>query len=186
MKKISTTLAFLGAALAAVGTANAANSGTLNFTGALTNTSCEVSSGGGGGADNIPIDMGRISFADIDHRPGSSLGTAKDIDLVVTCQQPAAENTVHMSFRPDRMDDNDAYLLPTTGAAKGVGIGLIRRENDNFLNPQDVTDTVDGVLQPSGTGSSGTLALRAVFVKNGAATVPGGAISTVPFVLTYN
>ncbi|MGY2196818.1 fimbrial protein [Pseudomonas gingeri] len=185
MKKISLTLALLGVALGVTGSALAANGGTLNFTGALTNTSCDVSSGGGS-ADNIPVDLGRVSFADIGNRTESRLGTAKDIDLLVTCLQPAAENSVHMSFRPAQVDQNDPYLLTTAGAAKGVGIGLIRRDNDNFLNIQDPTDTIDGILQPSGSGSSGTLSLRAVFVKNGVATVPGAATGTVPFVLTYN
>jgi len=185
MKKISMTLALLAATLGAITTAQAANSGTLNFTGALTNTSCEVSSGGGS-ADNIPVDLGRVSFADIGNRTDSRLGTAKNIDLVVTCLQPAAENTVHMSFRPSQTDTNDPYLLTTAGAAKGVGIGLVRRDSDTFLNIQDPTDTIDGVLEASGTGSRGELALRAVFVKNGVPTVPGAATGTVPFVLTYN
>lgn len=133
MKKISVMLALLGSALGVMGSAHAANGGTLNFTGALTNTSCEVSSGGGS-ADNIPVDLGRVSFADIGNRTESRLGTAKDIDLLVTCLQPAAESTVHMSFRPAQVDPGDPYLLPTAGAAKGVGIGLVRRDSDNFLN----------------------------------------------------
>ncbi|KPA93042.1 MULTISPECIES: fimbrial protein [Pseudomonas] len=185
MKKISVMLVLLGSALGVAGSAHAANGGTLNFTGALTNTSCEVSSGGGS-ADNIPVDLGRVSFADIGNRTESRLGTAKDIDLLVTCLQPAAESTVHMSFRPAQVDQGDPYLLPTSGAARGVGIGLVRRDNDNFLNIQDPTDTIDGILQPSGSGSSGTLSLRALFVKNGVSTVPGAATGTVPFVLTYN
>ncbi|MEF9671605.1 type 1 fimbrial protein [Pseudomonas sp. PCH446] len=120
MKKISMTLALLAATLGAVTTTQAANNGTLNFTGALTNTSCEVSSGGGS-ADNIPVDLGRVSFADIGNRTDARLGTAKDIDLVVTCLQPAAENTVHMSFRPSQTDTNDPYLLTTAGAPRASG-----------------------------------------------------------------
>lgn len=184
MKKISITLALLAAAgIGAMNAAHAANGGTLNFTGALTNTSCDVSSSGGS-ADNIPVDLGRVSFADIGNRSEGRLGTAKDIDLVVTCLQPAAENTVHMSFRPSQVDD-DPYLLKTAGAAQGVGIGLLPRDADTFLNIQDPDDSIDGILEPNGTGSRGTLELRAVFVKNGVATVPGAATGTLPFVLTY-
>ncbi len=64
MKKISVMLVLLGSALGVTSSVHAANGGTLNFTGALTNTSCDVSSGGGS-ADNIPVDLGRVSFADI-------------------------------------------------------------------------------------------------------------------------
>lgn len=78
--------------------------------GTLSNTSCEVSSGGGS-ADNIPVDLGRVSVADIGNRTEPRVGTAKDIDLFVICSQPAAENSVHMSPWLSQVDADD-FLLP--------------------------------------------------------------------------
>ncbi|WP_221217386.1 hypothetical protein [Streptomyces sp. 840.1] len=76
------------AALVVTPSAEAADGGTLNFTGALANASCDVASGGGS-ADNIPVDLGRVSFADIGSRTEARLGAGKNIDLVVTCPEPA-------------------------------------------------------------------------------------------------
>ena len=185
MKKISMALALLAATQGAVTTAYAANGGTVNFTGALTRTSCEVSSGGGT-ADNIPVDLGRVSFADIGRRTESKLQTAKDIILLVSCLEAAAEQFMEMSFQPLLTDVDDPYLLATSGAAQGVGIGLLHFLTDAFINLSDPADTIIGVLEPSGTGSRGELKMKAVYTLNGKAPVAGAATGSLPFRVSYH
>ncbi|MGI5451241.1 hypothetical protein ACQEVM_36820 [Streptomyces sp. CA-243310] len=112
---LAPALLALGTVLVVAPCAQAADGGTL-FTGELTNTSCDVSPGGGSW-DNIPVDLGRVSFADTGNPAESRLGTAKDIDFAVTCFQPAAESSVPMSFRPSQVDEYDPFLLTTARAS---------------------------------------------------------------------
>lgn len=192
MKKLSLTLAVLGAmGLGAMGTANAANNGKLVFNGTLTNISCNVAPGAGVGAGpngDINVDLGNVSFADIGTSSQSRLATATPIQLLVNCSAGVEQyNTVKMRFvarNGSGLDNNDQTLLRTTGAADGVGIGMVNAQNR--LMDLSGTETIDKPLVKDGVGgATAELNFAAVYVLNGTATNPGNADGFMPFVMDY-
>ncbi|GAB7527687.1 fimbrial protein [Pseudomonas sp. 3A(2025)] len=193
MKKLSITLAVLGAlGLSFTGVANAANNGKLIFNGTLTNMTCDVAPGTGvspgTNAGEINVDLGNVSFSDIGRSSESKLQSATPIQLLVNCSAGADQyNTVKMRFAARNgsgLDNNDQTLLRTTGAADGVGIGLINAANR--LMDLSGTETIDKPLIKDGVGgATAQIDFGAVYVLNGTATNPGNADGFMPFVMDY-
>ncbi|WP_122311911.1 fimbrial protein [Pseudomonas coronafaciens] len=193
MKKLSLTLAVLGVmGLGMAGTANAANNGKLVFSGTLTNISCDVGPGtgvtAGSGAGEINVDLGNVSFSDIGLSSESRFETASPIQLLVNCSAGADQyNMVKMRLTARNgsgLDNNDAKLLRTTGAADGVGIGLLNASN--VLMDLRGGETIDTTLvKESASGATAEINFGAVYVLNGTPTNPGNADGFMPFVLDY-
>lgn len=191
MKKLSITLAVLGA-LSLTGAANAANNGKLIFNGTLTNMTCDVAPGTGVSPGTNPgeinVDLGNVSFSDIGLSSESKLQSATPIQLLVNCSAGADQyNTVKMRFAARNgsgLDNNDQSLLRTTGAADGVGIGLINAANR--LMDLSGTETIDKpLIKDSVGGATAQIDFGAVYVLNGTATNPGNADGFMPFVMDY-
>lgn len=191
MKKISLSLAILAAlGLSVASTANAANNGKLIFTGTLTDMTCDVTAGSGtspGNGTDINVDLGNVSFSDIGDFTTAKLETASPIQLLVECSGGTGQySQVDMRFvarQGSGLDNLDQRLLRTTGAADGVGIGLINTADqlmelngDEKISAELVEDA--GVLRAE-------LNFGAVYVLNGAATNPGQADGFLPFVMEY-
>jgi type 1 fimbria pilin len=192
MKKLSLALAVTGAlGLGAMGSANAANNGKMVFNGTLTNISCAVAPGTGvspGNPGEINVDLGNVSFSDIGLSGASRFETATPIQMLVNCSAGADQyNTVRMRFAARNgsgLDNNDAKLLRTTGAADGVGIGLLNASNT--LMDLSGTETIDtDLVQDGAGGATAEINFGAVYVLNGTATNPGNADGFMPFVLDY-
>lgn len=191
MKKLSITLAVLGA-LSLTGAANAANNGKLIFNGTLTNMTCDVAPGTGVSPGTNPgeinVDLGNVSFSDIGLSSEGKLQSATPIQLLVNCSAGADQyNTVKMRFAARNgsgLDNNDQTLLRTTGAADGVGIGLINAANR--LMDLSGTETIDKpLIKDSVGGATAQIDFGAVYVLNGTATNPGNADGFMPFVMDY-
>lgn len=193
MKKLTFALAVASfATFGLASAANAANNGKLVFTGTLTNISCNVAPGAGTSpGDNpgdIAVDLGNVSFADIGTSSQNMFDTATPIQLLVNCSAGADQyNTVKMRFAARNgsgLDNNDAKLLRTTGAADGVGIGLLNAANQ--LMDLGGTETIDKPLVKDGAGgATAELNFAAVYVLNGTTANPGNADGFMPFVLDY-
>ncbi|GFM53344.1 fimbrial protein [Pseudomonas capsici] len=193
MKKLSLTLAVMGVlGLGATGMANAANNGKLIFNGTLTNISCDVAPGTGVSPGTNPgeinVDLGNVSFSDIGLSSESKLETAMPIQLLVNCSAGADQyNMVKMRFTARNgsgLDNNDPKLLRTTGAADGVGIGLLNASN--VLMDLSGNETIDNTLIKDGAGgATAEINFGAVYVLNGTPTNPGNADGFMPFVLDY-
>ncbi|AHF66233.1 MULTISPECIES: fimbrial protein [Pseudomonas syringae group] len=193
MKKLSLTLAVMGVlGLGAAGMANAANNGKLIFNGTLTNISCDVAPGTGVSPGTNPgeinVDLGNVSFSDIGLSSESKLETAMPIQLLVNCSAGADQyNMVKMRFTARNgsgLDNNDPKLLRTTGAADGVGIGLLNASN--VLMDLSGNETIDNTLVKDGAGgATAEINFGAVYVLNGTPTNPGNADGFMPFVLDY-
>ncbi|MFK3969689.1 fimbrial protein [Pseudomonas sp. NPDC087358] len=193
MKMISLTLALVAAmSLSVAGAATAANNGRLVFNGTLTNITCDIGAGAGAspGANpgEINVDMGNVSFSDIGTFAQSKLETASPIQLLVTCTGGAAQyNTVSMRFiarQGSGLDNLDQQLLRTTGAADGVGIGLLNASN--VLMDLSGSETIDTpLIKDAADGATAEINFGAVYVLNGAATNPGNADGFLPFVMDY-
>lgn len=192
MKKLSLALAVSSVlGLGVIGSANAANNGKLIFNGTLTNISCAVAPGAGvspGNPGEINVDLGNVSFSDIGLSGASRFETATPIQMLVNCSAGADQyNTVKMRFAARNgsgLDNNDAKLLRTTGAADGVGIGLLNASNS--LMDLSGTETIDtDLVQDGAGGATAEINFGAVYVLNGTATNPGNADGFMPFVLDY-
>ncbi|PHN62751.1 fimbrial protein [Pseudomonas viridiflava] len=193
MKKLSLTLAVMGAiSLGLAGTANAANNGKLIFNGTLTNISCDVAPGTGVSAGNNPgeinVDLGNVSFSDIGLSSEAKYETATPIQLLVNCSAGADQyNMVKMRLTARNgsgLDNNDSKLLRTTGAADGVGIGLLNASS--VLMDLSGSETIDTSLVKDGAGgATAEINFGAVYVLNGTPTNPGNADGFMPFVMDY-
>ncbi|MFK3798639.1 fimbrial protein [Pseudomonas sp. NPDC088444] len=192
MKKISLSLAILAAmGLGMAGTANAANNGKLILSGTLTNITCDINAGTGASPGSNPgeinVDMGNVSFADIGTYAQAKLETASPIQLLVNCTGGAtAYDSVDMRFiarQGSGLDNNDQKLLRTTGAADGVGIGLLN--SSNRLMDLSGTETIVTDLVKDGDTATAEINLGAVYVLNGTPTNPGNADGFLPFVMDY-
>ncbi|MCD5993932.1 type 1 fimbrial protein [Pseudomonas sp. CDFA 602] len=193
MKKLSLTVAVMGVlGFGLVGTASAANNGKLIFNGTLTNVSCDVAPGTGVSAGTNPgeinVDLGNVSFSDIGLSSASRYETATPIQLLVNCSAGTdAYNMVKMRFTARNgsgLDNNDAKLLRTTGAADGVGIGLLNASN--VLMDLSGNETIDTSLIKDGAGgATAEINFGAVYVLNGTPTNPGNADGFMPFVMDY-
>lgn len=193
MKKISLSLAIVAAmGLGAMGTANAANNGRLVLNGTLTDITCDIGAGTGASAGTNPgeinVDLGNVSFTEIGRFVDNRIETASPIQLLVNCTGGAAQyNTVNMRFvarQGSGLDNLDQRLLRTTGAADGVGIGLL---NSSYqLMDLSGNETIDATLVQDGAGgATAELNFGAVYVLNGASTNPGNADAFLPFVMDY-
>lgn len=192
MKTFSLTLAVMGVlGLGVASSASAANNGKLIFNGTLTNISCAVAPGTGvspGNPGEINVDLGNISFSDIGVSSAAKFETATPIQLLVNCSAGAAQyDTVKLRFAARNgsgLDNNDSKLLRTTGAADGVGIGLLNASSR--LMDLSGTETIDTALVKEGAdGASAEINFGAVYVLNGTTTNPGNADGFMPFVLDY-
>ena len=193
MKKITLSLAIVAAlGLSVSGTASATNNGKLVFSGTLTNISCDIGSGVGTSPGNNPgeinVDLGNVSFSDIGLFADEKLETASPIQLLVNCTGGVAQyDTVKMRFvarQGSGLDNLDQKLLRTTGAADGVGIGLINSSSQ--LMDLSGNETIDTALIKDGAGgATAEINFGAVYVLNSAATNPGNADGFLPFVMDY-
>ncbi|MBC3954656.1 MULTISPECIES: fimbrial protein [Pseudomonas] len=193
MKKLSLTLAVMGVlGLGMAGTASAANNGKLIFNGTLTNISCDVAPGTGVSPGSNPgeinVDMGNVSFSDIGVSQDAKYETAMPIQLLVNCSAGADQyNMVKMRFTARNgsgLDNNDPKLLRTTGAADGVGIGLLNASN--VLMDLSGTETIDtSLVKDNAGGATAEINFGAVYVLNGTPTNPGNADGFMPFVMDY-
>ncbi|KPX26761.1 Fimbral biosynthesis protein [Pseudomonas syringae pv. delphinii] len=193
MKKLSLTLAVLGVmGFDMVGTASAANNGKIIFNGTLTNISCDVGPGTGVSTGTNPgeinVDLGNVSFSDIGVSSENRFETAMPIQLLVNCSAGADQyNMVKMRLTARNgsgLDNNDAKLLRTTGAADGVGIGLLNASS--VMMDLSGTETIDTTLIKDGaSGATAEINFGAVYVLNGTPTNPGNADGFLPFVMDY-
>ncbi|EPN34169.1 fimbrial protein [Pseudomonas syringae] len=193
MKKLSLTLAVLGViSFGMAGTASAANNGKIIFNGTLTNISCDVGPGVGVNAGTNPgeinVDLGNVSFSDIGVSSENRFETAMPIQLLVNCSAGADQyNMVKMRLTARNgsgLDNNDAKLLRTTGAADGVGIGLLNASS--VMMDLSGTETIDTTLIKDGaSGATAEINFGAVYVLNGTPTNPGNADGFLPFVMDY-
>lgn len=188
MKKIL-LLTTLAVALGSHGLAQA-NTGTINFTGNITTSTCEVrpGAGTGGSLDNILVPMGVVSFHDL----GSvtePVGGAVAINLELTCDGIDDVTDVRMSFDPRAGSglDTDPRLLSVTtgpGAAAGVAVAIVDDSN-NIVNLGAGEGIEAKLIIGAGGTATADLSMRAAYVLNGTAPVPGDANAHMPFTLSY-
>lgn len=161
---------------------HAADSGTINIVGTITNATCTVNSGAF--PATIDVNLGAV--------PAKYLGdglapTALDaeISLQVDCTNAGSLNTVVMKFNAaGDIDTYDGRLLKVTGGAEGVGIGVFD-VNDALIALNGPAETQPVSITNNGTDSQATIKLKVGYVKTSATLVTGPAEGTLPFTLSY-
>lgn len=171
--------------------------GTINFTGEITAASCSVTAGAGtsvsGSKGNqiIEVALGKVSMDSLGGTAGGGIVGGTSININLDCGNTAANlTTVRVQFDPmsgSGVDTKKNTLLKTTGTAKGVGIGLY--DSKNKVINLAANEFVDAPLVKGGEGATvkytAAINMRAGYVANGDALVPGTANGTLPFTLTY-
>lgn len=173
-----------------------AHDGTINFTGEVTSVSCSLKAGAGSsvtgsqGSTKVEVAMGKIS-ADAVPATGNAANSAY-INLTLDCGNTAPNlTTVEMRFDPlsgSGLDTFNNTLLKVKGGATGVAIGIYDQTANKLLNLA-ANDILTSALTTAGTGATssttGIFNMRAAYLANGDAVVPGIANAELPFTLTY-
>lgn len=170
-----------GAALLLVlitGTAwGATDSGTINFTGSITASSCTVGSPTAVALPTIPKSLLQAQ--------NSNAGRTRFTISLSACTL-ATVTKVGLSFKNTaNIDQTSGYLKNHAGTAPGVQIRLL---NDAWLPINFVTNANSTAVAPSAVDGSGTATLTyyAEYFAPSAATVNSGTVSaTIDFDLFY-
>ncbi|HEF4761172.1 TPA: type 1 fimbrial protein [Pseudomonas putida] len=184
MKKLSIIAFAIAAALSS--TANAANgveSGTLQFEGNLTASSCTVDPSGSAATegDNIFVDMGTVSFTDLGSQAEN--GVITNVSLLVECDQ-GEYGSVTMTFDPasgSGIDRNSSLLKLAPGGATGAAIAIY--DADDELVDLTIKPEINVGLDISGTA---LIKLGAAYLLNGDPKKGGVANASLPFVVAYD
>lgn len=171
-----------------------ANSVIIEFTGDITAATCTVNGGPGRGTPtNIPINMGKVSIADLSDGSGTDFGSEVNINIEVDCSSAIGVTGVSMRFAPrsgSGVNPVNSRLLATRGGATGVGIGLIDSDNALIdLGGTALSLPVNLDITP-GTPPTATakMVIRAAYIRatrGSDVATPGSANGTLPFTLSY-
>ncbi|MBH3428899.1 fimbrial protein [Pseudomonas alkylphenolica] len=178
MKKSLIAAAIL-ASSAFASMANAAD-GTINFTGAISATTCKVATGSG----TVAVAMGTFS-PDAFSTPGHK--TAPQAVNITVNDCPAAITTASITFSGVADDDDSSLLGLTKGTgssqhATGVAIGFFEEDgttpialNTGASSAKPLAETVDNPLN-----------FVARYVATGATVAAGLANANADFTIKYN
>ena len=168
------TTIFLG--ILSSGSASA-NTGTINFIGSISDTTCDFV-GEQGGAQSNTIDLGTYTVAKV------NAGTTNVIDFSLvgkkadgTACTVAVGKTVDVSWVP-ASGAWDAMGLQNTGTATGAAVKLMDINNKAF---DALRNTVN---YAAAVAPQGILPFKAQLVKSGTATA-GTVISAAKFAVSY-
>ena len=117
--------------------------GSLNFTGTISGTTCDVNTA----SQNVPIPMGNVS-AKAFSAAGQPVGSTKFSITLINC--PAAVTSAAVNFGgPSDPNNRDLIAItPGTGVASGVAIALYEDDGSTLIplntNSQSKSVTVAG------------------------------------------
>jgi major type 1 subunit fimbrin (pilin) len=156
--------------LAGVAHAQTATTGTINFTGSVTDVPCEIDTSATSGT----VNMAKV-FANDFFGAGSSAG-ATDFKIVLkNCGLSTNGATVRFT---GTTDPTNPKTLATSGGAAGVALQLV----DDTSTPIDVGSA--SKTYPIAPGSN-TFNFKARYIATADSVTGGGADATALFALTY-
>ncbi|MGS0637173.1 fimbrial protein [Citrobacter sp. VF227] len=191
LKKTSLTILATAAmmwgatASAAPPTTGPFGSGTIHFTGTITNSPCTVAPGD----DALIVSFGQISYRQLSAANDTTASQpivirltqcAFDPDTGATNPNPIGlMSKVKVSFSGTGTTDNKGYV--STGTAQNVAVQLLKSDNSTVIEAN--APMPDGDAQQLQTGDN-QLRFFARLLATGAVT-PGSVDSTVTYTLTY-
>lgn len=189
-------LTALAVVLSAFSFSGMVNAGTINFTGAVQDVSCNVKPGTGasGSDDNITIDLGTVSKDGIANNAETVTGMATTFASIdVTCADVKSLNKVKMKFDGYSGSgvESNRGLLHVTGHgtadnADGVGIAILD-DNNKVIDLRDSAKFIEADLTKNGNDATAKLNFKAAYmmIGNKADIIAGKAHGQLPFVLIY-
>ncbi|EDK5786701.1 fimbrial protein StdA [Salmonella enterica subsp. enterica serovar Panama] len=187
------TLAFLAAAtmiggtsaFAATPTMGPFGSGTIHFTGTITNSPCSVAPGD----DALVVPFGQISYRDLDAADKTTAshpivihltGCAFDPDPGTPANPAGLMSKAQVAFTGAPTTGNKAYA--NAGSARNVGVQLLESDNNTPIEANYIPKITDAQQLQAGDNQ---LRFFARLIAVGGAATPGSVDSTVTYTLTY-
>lgn len=164
-------------AAAALTTASAfANDGQINFTGSVTDASCNVTNAATGTLD---VNMGMISSSAFGVS-GDTAG-AKKFTLQVTGCPTTTDGGIRVSFDGTSVSGNSSVLQLTQGTGVATGVGIQLSDASQNVLPLNVASTSYPL-----TGGAANLDFVARYISTAATVTSGAANAVASFSFIYN
>jgi major type 1 subunit fimbrin (pilin) len=178
LKAVASALLIAGLAAPS---AFAASTGTITFTGEITNVTCKVSGGmPGTGNPDFTVDIGPVNAADFKQVGDTAGNTGFRIYIGDAADNTCPNGTkVWATFDTGGTVDHLTGALKTTGGAQGVQIRLFNRNG----MPIDIWGE-QAIIQETIADHQAVLAYAAAY-QSTAAVVAGGANSSVTYTVRY-
>lgn len=172
-------------AFAATPTTGPFGSGTIHFTGTVTNSPCDIAPGD----DMIPVSFGQISYKKLAAADATTPSVPVVIHLTDCSFDPdtgtpanpvGLMSKVNVTFSGAANSDNKSYI--GGGTATHVGVQLLKSDNTTVIDAN--TTPVVGDAQQLQAGDN-QLRFFARLIAVGGAATPGSIDSQVTYTLTY-
>ncbi|EDQ9689881.1 type 1 fimbrial protein [Citrobacter freundii] len=183
MNKIA-VIAALGSVFA-VSVAQAAGNGTINFTGAVNNQTCNASINGATGTTAAAVTLPTVQ-ANVLAAAGNTAGqTAFKMDVTgCAATNPTGAGTVKAYFeKGPNVDSNGRLINTTTTGASNVALELVDGTGNTAIRAGDISQNTGNYVAI--TGGNATLPYSVRYYATGAATA-GAVTSSVTYSLAYN
>lgn len=179
-----------GAAMADITTNPGSSAGTqgpggqVNFTGSITDSSCDVDSG----STSQNVDLGKWAKS---YFTGASTETTKTAFHIKVKDCPDSVKTVSVLF-DGKKDANNASLIAIdngSSSASGVGIKLYEKDQQQAISLGSVSEPQPvhaGSSGSAGSGGTADLTFFADYAANGATVSTGAANGVADFNMVYN
>lgn len=190
MKKNVLIKTFLVSSMLLATTGSYAADGTINFTGAITASSCTSVPGGavdgGTGDPSLSVTLPSVTAANIVNK-GDIAGTTAFAIHLTGCKNITPGTPVNMRVNFYGVGDgDDQYVLKNTGGAMGVGIQLLKEDATSIIDINGGGNKAD-LLTLTDSDENYVLNFNAAYV-NVSGNVPGeGTVaSTATYIIEYN
>ncbi|WP_052284500.1 fimbrial protein [Kluyvera genomosp. 1] len=176
-----------GVASAAVTTNPGSSAGTqgpggqVNFTGSITDSSCNVDSG----STNQTVDLGKWAKSYFTGAGTETTKTAFHIK-VKDCPDSVAHVAVLFDGKKDSTNSDLLAVDNATGSATGVGIKLYEDDQSEVVKLGSVTKAHNVDAGSKGTEGTADLTFFADYASTGATVTTGAANGVADFNMVYN
>ncbi|MDQ7995894.1 MAG: fimbrial protein [Luteibacter sp.] len=158
-----------------------ASTGTVTFTGSITNVTCTVDGGAPGNGPDFTVNIGAVNAADFANVGDTSGNTGYRIYIGKAGETTCADGTkVWASYDTGSTVDPATGALKTVGAATGVQIRLFDKNGQPIDIWNDKQDSVKEVV----VGNQALLAYSASYQRTGNITA-GDANSSVTYTVRF-
>ncbi|WP_380181126.1 fimbrial protein [Kalamiella sp. sgz302252] len=186
MKKICTATAALSLFLAGNALAitdSGVPGGTITFSGAVSDTTCDITTNNG---SDFTVNVSPVTHEEIGTSPGVVSAAATPFTInVAGCSgfnaASIAAQPLNITFTGTSVSDDMRYLKNETGTAEGVGIA-ITRDGSTLLAMNEAIDTGLATTRSGNgtfdTGAAGNISFYANYYNYGGADVSAGSVMT--------
>lgn len=162
----------------------AAADGTVQFTGSITDASCETHIGSLTGGSNETVNLGKVpssSFTGVGSTAADGAGST-NVKIFLTECPAGTPTTASLKFDGAYYKGDNSYLaLDTASTATGVAI-LLSNPSGTALKLGEASEPVTLAV---GEGSSTELNFKAAYIQRETAVTAGTANSSATFTINY-